>query len=519
MDYHALPILAPVALLLAAAAAFRRPGRRPGRVPGIAEAAALFATGIGLATLLVWLAQGPATHTLLGSTEVGLAVRIDGLSAVMLVLVAFIGWLVVRYTRTYLDGEAGQGRFTGWLCAALSMVLVLVQSGNLLLLAAAWIGIGFCLHRLLLFYPDRPGARRAARKKSASAHLGDTALLAALGLLAFNYGTGNIEAISQAARAGQGGLAVTIAAPLLAFAAVVKSAQFPLHGWLTEVMETPTPVSALLHAGIINAGGFLLIRLADVLLHTPGVLAVLVMIGGFTAVFASLVMLTQSAVKTSLAWSTIAQMGFMIMQCGLGLFSLALLHIVAHSLYKAHAFLASGSTVEGVAETRRPGPIAIPGGRSVVLAFTAALIIYAAVGFAFGFTDKSPQAIAIGAILVFGVAYLLAQGLADAAPRLLTRRTAVYSLAVSVAYFLLHAASTWLMADTLPATPPPGRLEWALIVLAVVSFGAVAVAQALFPLWAYHPAVAGLRVHVANGLYINAVTDRIVGGWSTRHSS
>ena len=155
----------------------------------------------------------------------------------------------------------------------------------------------------------------------------------------------------------------------------------------------------------------------------------------------------------------------------------------------------------------------------MVLAFTAALIIYAAVGFAFGFTDKSPQAIAIGAILVFGVAYLLAQGLADAAPRLLTRRTAVYSLAVSVAYFLLHGASTWLMADTLPATPPPGRLEWALIVLAVVSFGAVAVAQALFPLWAYHPAVAGLRVHVANGLYINALTDRIVGGWSTRHSS
>ena len=83
----------------------------------------------------------------------------------MLVLVAFIGWLVVRYTRTYLDGEAGQGRFTGWLCAALSMVLVLVQSGNLLLLAAAWIGIGFCLHRLLLFYPDRPGARRACAQE------------------------------------------------------------------------------------------------------------------------------------------------------------------------------------------------------------------------------------------------------------------------------------------------------------------------------------------------------------------
>jgi NAD(P)H-quinone oxidoreductase subunit 5 len=108
-------------------------------------------------------------------------------------------------------------------------------------------------------------------------------------------------------------------------------------------METPTPVSALLHAGVINGGGFLLIRFADVMLLAPGVLAVLAMLGGFTALFGGLAMLSQSAVKNSLAWSTIAQMGFMIMQCGLALFPLALLHIVAHSLYKAHAFLASGT--------------------------------------------------------------------------------------------------------------------------------------------------------------------------------
>jgi NAD(P)H-quinone oxidoreductase subunit 5 len=108
-------------------------------------------------------------------------------------------------------------------------------------------------------------------------------------------------------------------------------------------------VSALLHAGVINAGGFLLIRFADVMLLAPGVLAGLVMIGGFTALLGGLAMLAQPAVKTSLAWSTIAQMGFMIMQCGLALFSLALLHIVAHSLYKAHAFLNSGTAVDAVA--------------------------------------------------------------------------------------------------------------------------------------------------------------------------
>jgi NAD(P)H-quinone oxidoreductase subunit 5 len=142
-------------------------------------------------------------------------------------------------------------------------------------------------------------------------------------------------------------------------------------------METPTPVSALLHAGVINAGGFLLIRFADVMLLSPGVLAVLVMLGGFTALFGGLVMLTQSAVKTSLAWSTVAQMGFMILQCGLALFPLALLHIVAHSLYKAHAFLASGQAVDGVASIRRPGPVAIPNGLAVGRAFILALVIYA----------------------------------------------------------------------------------------------------------------------------------------------
>jgi NAD(P)H-quinone oxidoreductase subunit 5 len=246
------------------------------------------------------------------------------------------------------------------------------------------------------------------------------------------------------------------------------------------------------------------------------VLAVLVMIGGFTALFGGLVMLTQPAVKTSLAWSTVAQMGFMILQCGLALFPIALLHIVAHSLYKAHSFLASGGAVERVAAIRRPGPIAIPDGAAVVRAFALALAIYGVVGMIFGFDGKSPQAIALGAILIFGVAYLLAQGLADAAPKVLTRRTALYSVAAAAGYFALQTGAEWLMEGTLPATPSPGPLEWALIVLAVFSFGLVAVAQAMFPLWAYHPAAAGLRVHLSNGLYANAVFDRITGGWSIR---
>jgi NAD(P)H-quinone oxidoreductase subunit 5 len=418
-----------------------------------------------------------------------------------------------------MDGEAKQGAFTGWLSATLAAVLLLVLAGNLVQLVAAWIAASLCLRRLLLFYPDRVVAQRAARKKFVTARIADLALIGAAVLLYTGYGTGDIATILAAAGAGQTPDTAVWAAGLLAVAALLKSAQFPTHGWLTEVMETPTPVSALLHAGLINAGGFLLIRFADVMLLAPGVLAVLVMFGGFTALFGGVVMLTQPAVKSSLAWSTIAQMGFMMLQCGLALFPLALLHIVAHSLYKAHAFLASGLAVEGVAAIRRPGPVAIPNGKAVGRAFLAALAIYAAVGWAFGFDAKSPQAIVLGAILIFGVAYLLAQGLADAAPKVLTRRTALYSLAAAVGYFALQTGSEWLMAGTLPATPAPGPLEWALMVLAVISFGFVAVAQAMFPLWAYHPAAASLRVHIANGLYINAVFDRIVGGWSVRKAS
>lgn len=519
MPIYLLPFLAPLVLLVAAAVAFRTPGHRPARVPALAEGAALAAFAVAIASAIVLLTAGAGTSPLLGIDGMGLAMRLDAVSITMLLLVSFVGWIVVRYARSYMDGESRQGAFTGWLCATLAAVMMLVTAGSILQLVAAWVATSLCLHRLLLHYPDRIPAQRAARKKFVTARIGDVALVAAAVLLWAEYGTGDIATILAEARLGEGAQIVPWIAALLALAALLKSAQFPTHGWLTEVMETPTPVSALLHAGVINAGGFLLIRFADVMLLAPGVLAVLVMFGGFTAIFGGLVMLTQPAVKTSLAWSTVAQMGFMILQCGLALFPLALLHIVAHSLYKAHAFLSSGGAVQLVSTIRRPGPVAIPDGAAVGRAFLIALAIYGLVGAVFGFADKSPQAIALGAILIFGVAYLLAQGLADAAPKVLTRRTAILSVAAAAGYFALQTGAEWLMAGTLPATPAPGPLEWALMVLAILSFGAIAVAQAMFPLWAYHPAAAGLRVHLSNGLYANAVFDRLLGGWSARRVS
>ena len=481
MPIYMISLLAPALLIVSGVLALGNPRLRPYNILKLAEAAAVAAVFLALAACVLLPLRGTGVSPLIGRDGIGASVRLDAVSASMMTLVAFIGWVVIRYAATYLDGEARQGAFMGWLALTLASVLLLVLSGNLFQLVAAWIATSLFLHRLLLFYPDRIGARRAARKKFVIARIGDVALAGAAALLVAGYGTTDIGTILHDARAGLGGSFAYAAAALIAVAALLKSAQFPTHGWLTEVMETPTPVSALLHAGVINAGGFLLIRFADVMLLAPDVLAFLVMAGGFTAIFGALVMLTQPAVKTSLAWSTVAQMGFMILECGLALFPLALLHIVAHSLYKAHAFLSSGGAVDNVAAIRRPGPVANPGARAVARAFLSALAIYFAIGLLFGFQLKSPQAIALGAIVIFGVAYLLAQGFADTAPGALTRRIVGYAVATSIGYFALQAAAVWMTSDVLPAPPPPGALEWALIVLAAISFGLVAIAQAMFP--------------------------------------
>jgi NAD(P)H-quinone oxidoreductase subunit 5 len=510
--------LAPLPLLAASCLAARRPGQRPGAIPAIAEGAALAALTLAAAGVLWLILVGPATLSI-GAGAGLLALRLDPVSATMGLLVAFVGWIVVRYARRYLDGEAREGRFHALMLATLAAVLVLVQSGSLPVLAAAFIATGLGLRQLLLFYPERPEARRAAAKFTLVWGAGDAAVILAAVLLWIAFGTSDLGAIAAAAEAGLP-LSAQGAVALLVLAAALKTAAFPLHGWLTEVMEAPTPVSALLHAGIVNAGGFLLIRMAELVQASPGAMAALVMIGGLTALFGAVVMLTQSAVKTALAWSTVAQMGFMLLQCGLGLWALALLHIVAHALYKAHAFLSSGGAVQAVAAVRRPGPVAVPGLAAVARAFLIAVLLYAAV--AAGFTlvagEKSPQALALGMILVFGVAYLVAQGLADAAPAALTKRTAAASAGAAIAYFAFHQVAGALWGGVLPPAPAAGALEWALIVLALLSFGLVAVAQALFPLWSHHPAAAGMRVHLANGLYLNALLDRLIGGLKTPKS-
>ena len=499
--------------LLAAAAVAAGAGRqfRPGWTRQVVPLAALAAlvAAIALAAWTAW--AGPRTLGLAG-VDALIATRLDVVSMTMLVLVAFVGWVVVRFAATYLDGEARQGRFLAWLAVTLASVMLLVTAGTLPQLVFAWIATGQGLGRLLLFYPERPAARRAARKKALSTGLADVLLIGSAVLLWRATGTTDIAQLLAAARAGTAPEAMALAAWGIGIAAMLKSAQFPLHGWLTEVMEAPTPVSALLHAGVINAGGFLLIRLAEVMLASPAALALLAVLGGFTALFGSLVLPTQPAIKTQLAWSTVAQMGFMVMQCGLGLFYLALLHIVAHSLYKAHAFLSSGGAVERIAAARRLGPVAKPDGTAVALAMLGAAILYGALAIGFGAWAKPPQAVALGAILVFGVAYLIVQGMSPAAPRALLQRTLGFAILATTAYFLLHDAAERLTAGTLPTVPAPGPFQWALLAVALVAFGGIAVAQAMLPLWCDHPAAQRLRTHLSHGFYVNALLDRVIGG-------
>jgi len=334
------------------------------------------------------------------------------------------------------------------------------------------------------------------------------------------FGTGDIGAILASAAQADGAVSGAFAATLLlAGAALLKSAQFPFHSWLPEVMETPTPVSALLHAGIINAGGFLIVRFADVMLLSAVSLHLLAIVGGFTALFGAVVMLTQTSIKVSLAWSTVAQMGFMMLQCGLGAFSLAVLHIVAHSLYKAHAFLSSGSVIDIARASWVPDKTP-PRASQVLLALALALVLYAGLGAAIGLAaDTAPQIFALGAILIMGLTVFIAQSAAGKLNAYVIGRTLAAATGVTIAYFVLQRGATLLLAGTVPPPPMPDAAAYAIMALAVVSFGVVTVLQIIEPSRAATPFWRKARVHIAHGLYVSTFFDRLVGAFDRPQSA
>ena len=338
----ALILFLPCALLLPAWLVSRR-ASAPGKAWQLAQ-------GISLLGLLAALLAG-LEAAFNGSASVAPAgwlpaVRLDALSVMMLALTTFLGWVIVRYSRNYLAGDPGQGRYLAWLCLTLAAVWLLVMLNNLLLLCLAWTATSLALHQLLTFYRDRPAAIVAAHKKFLISRAADLFTLVGTLLVFISLDTLQIDRITQLLAGGHPvDTGLQLAAVLFVLSAILKCAQLPFHGWLLQVMEAPTPVSALLHAGIVNIGGFVLLRLAPLLETAPAAQLLLVVVGSVTAALAALVMMTRISVKVMLAWSTCAQMGFMLLEIGLGAYSLALLHLLAHSMYKAYAFLGAGETV------------------------------------------------------------------------------------------------------------------------------------------------------------------------------
>ncbi|MCC5452391.1 NADH-quinone oxidoreductase subunit L [Rheinheimera sp. UJ51] len=272
--------------------------------------------------------------------------HLTSLKLVLLSLVILLGVVIWRYSATALYGEAEKARFMRALTATLSAVVVTLLSNHLVLFWLGWVAISLSVQQLLLFYPERPRAQLAAHKKALSARLGELLLALAMLLLYLEFDTASInELLLQLSQTTAASAMLHCAALLLVGVALLKCAQLPLHGWLIQVVEAPTPVSALLHAGIINLGGILLLLFAPLLSLSPLAKAVLLFAALFSTFLAALIMSTRVSIKVRLAWSTVAQMGLMLVEIALGLYTLALLHLLAHSCYKAYAFLHSGNAV------------------------------------------------------------------------------------------------------------------------------------------------------------------------------
>jgi NAD(P)H-quinone oxidoreductase subunit 5 len=481
------------------------------RAAVVGLAAASLAAAAAAAGLLAW--GGPvdlAVWSAPGSLPLDVGVYFDGLTAVMFLLISFVGLVIARFSVRYLDGDPRQGRFFRWLAFTLGAALLLVVSRNLVMFTAAWLLTSLGLHNLLEHYPERPWAVWAARKKFLISRLGDAMLLVALALTFWCFGSADYATVFAKAEAirseaGGGGFA-TMIGMLYVLGAMTKSAQFPFHSWLPDTMEAPTPVSALMHAGIINAGGFLVIRLSPLIALSHSALGLLALVGAFTALFGGLVMLTQTSIKRSLAFSTIAQMGFMMLQCGLGAFSAALLHIVAHSLYKAHAFLACGSVLDGAARVKTDARPALQGMAALAVLPVAAGI---AVGLClapvavFGVNVAAkPGAVVLGMVMAMALTTLVWQALLSGSWKLAAGGIAgglVVSLAYVAAYLgvdaILHGSAV------AQAVLPTSVFDLAVSALVVIGFLGVFAIQAAATTLARLPAIRALHVHAANGFY------------------
>jgi NADH-quinone oxidoreductase subunit L len=289
--------------------------------------------------------------------DVGLTLRADGLSAIMLVTVTFVGTLIVIFSIGYMHGDPGYPRFFAEVSLFIAAMTLLVLANNFLVLYAGWEGVGLCSYLLIGFWFEKPSAADAARKAFLVTRLGDMGLLLGIILLWAKSGYQlEFDKVFEAMRTADpyyvGGACL-----LLLCGAVGKSAQFPLHVWLPDAMEGPTPVSALIHAAtMVTAGVYLVARCTPLFKMVEGVQYVVAVIGCFTALLGALIALTQNDLKRVLAYSTISQLGYMFIGLGCGAVVGGVFHLFTHAFFKALLFLAAGSVMHamgGVIDMRR----------------------------------------------------------------------------------------------------------------------------------------------------------------------
>jgi NADH-quinone oxidoreductase subunit L len=286
-----------------------------------------------------------------GLLHIDFSFVLDQLSLVMLLVVTGVGFLIHVYSVGYMSDDKGYARYFSYLNLFLFFMTVLVLAGNALVMFVGWEGVGLASYLLIGFYFQKKSAADAGKKAFIVNRIGDFGFLIGMFLLVANFGTltfSEIGAKLNATPAWQGGV-LTIIALCLMLGAAGKSAQLPLYIWLPDAMEGPTPVSALIHAAtMVTAGVYMVARTHVLFDHSPVALGVVATVGAATAIFAATIALVQNDIKRVLAYSTISQLGYMFLGCGVAAYSAAIFHLMTHAFFKALLFLAAGSVIHAI---------------------------------------------------------------------------------------------------------------------------------------------------------------------------
>jgi NADH-quinone oxidoreductase subunit L len=293
-----------------------------------------------------------------GDSDVGLSILVDPLSVFEMLVISGVGALIVAYSIGYMDGSDEERRYFAYMALFVFSMLLLVMASNLLLLLAGWGLVGLCSYLLIGYDHDRPAAVAAAKKAFIMNAFGDATMALALFLLIWKTGALDFAGVFAQADGLSTAVATLVALGLLG-GAVAKSAQIPLHTWLPDAMEGPTPVSALIHAAtMVTAGVYLIVRAHPIFEAAPEVQDLAAGIGAVTLLVAGLVALVQTDIKRVIAYSTMSQIGYMFLAAGIGAYATAMFHLMTHAFFKALLFLAAGIVIHALAgeqDMRRMG--------------------------------------------------------------------------------------------------------------------------------------------------------------------